>query len=83
MCISDRFSIVTLSAIQRRTPPALLGKVTACILSLTMCAQPAGQFLFGLLLDRVDVPLLLAGAAALSALLAGLARGTLTRLGEG
>ncbi len=77
------FSIVTLSAIQRRTPPALLGKVTACILSLTMCAQPAGQFLFGVLLDRVSVPVLLAGAAALSALLAGLARGTLARLGEG
>lgn len=74
------FSIVTLTAIQRRTPPALLGKVTACILSLTMCAQPAGQFLFGWLLDRVAVPPLLTAAALLSALLARLAGGTFARL---
>ena len=45
------FSIFMLSLAQGRTPSHLLGKMTAYIMTLTMCAQPVGQAAFGLLFD--------------------------------
>ena len=46
------FSISAVSLIQKGTPEHLLGKVMACVSLLTLCAQPAGQLLYGLLFDR-------------------------------
>ena len=45
------FSIFVLSATQRKTPNHLLGKVTAYIMTMTMCAQPLGQAIYGILFD--------------------------------
>lgn len=45
------FSIFALSAIQERTPEHMTGKVMAYTASITMCAQPVGQLMYGLLFD--------------------------------
>ncbi len=50
---SSVFSIFALSAIQARTPPGLTGKVMACVSALTLCAQPLGQAVYGVLFDAV------------------------------
>jgi hypothetical protein len=45
------FSIFALSYIQQRTPNSLIGKVMSNISTITMCAQPIGQTLYGLFFD--------------------------------
>ena len=45
------FSIFALSAIQERTPEHMTGKVMAYTASITMCAQPVGQLMYGLFFD--------------------------------
>lgn len=60
------FSIFAVSAIQERTPPHMLGKVMAYTSAISMCAQPLGQIVYGLLFDafagRVQLVLLATGA---------------------
>lgn len=46
------FNIFGLSYIQQKTPNHLLGKVMAYIATITMCAQPFGQMLYGFLFDE-------------------------------
>lgn len=76
------FSIFMLSLAQSRTPSHLLGKMTAYIMTLTMCAQPVGQALYGVLFDRFAGSLYLPFiATALIAAAIGLAsRGLFARL---
>ncbi|MCH1978149.1 MFS transporter [Lawsonibacter sp. OA9] len=45
------FSIFALSMIQQKTPDHLIGKVMAYVSAVTMCAQPLGQTVYGLLFD--------------------------------
>ena len=45
------FSIFALSMIQERTPVHLTGKVMAYVLTISLCAQPLGQLLYGFLFD--------------------------------
>lgn len=45
------FSIYCMSLIQQRTPNAILGKVMSYVSTITLCVQPAGQMLYGLLFD--------------------------------
>lgn len=45
------FSIYCLTAIQERTPQHLIGKVMAFIVTISICAQPLGQLVFGFLFD--------------------------------
>ncbi len=47
------FSIFAVSLIQQRTPNHLIGKVMAYTSALTMCAQPAGQIVYGFLFDKM------------------------------
>ena len=46
------FSTCAISAIQVRTPERLMGKVLSCVFTLSLCAQPLGQILYGALFDR-------------------------------
>lgn len=50
--IVAQFSTRAVSAIQARTPDALMGRVMSCVMALSMCAQPAGQLAYGALFDR-------------------------------
>ena len=68
------FSICAATLIQSRTPAALMGKVMSCVFTLSMCAQPLGQLVYGLLFARLAPPwvllpsgLLLCAVGALSA----------------
>lgn len=46
------FSIFAVSFIQQKTPNHLLGKVMAYTATITMCVQPLGQAVYGLLFDK-------------------------------
>ncbi|MCI8889682.1 MAG: MFS transporter [Hungatella sp.] len=46
------FSIFAVSMIQQNTPNELIGKIMAYTSAVTMCAQPAGQMVYGCLFDR-------------------------------
>lgn len=46
------FSTFAISVIQARTPEHLMGKVMSCVFTLSMCAQPIGQIVYGALFDR-------------------------------
>lgn len=46
------FTIQMLSFVQGQTPKNLVGKVISCVLTLSMCAQPIGQVLYGGLMER-------------------------------
>lgn len=48
------FSIFIISIIQQKTPNYLIGKVMAYISTITMCAQPIGQMVYGFLFDRFN-----------------------------
>lgn len=45
------FSIFSVSYIQQKTPNHMIGKVMAYTSAITMCAQPIGQAVYGLLFD--------------------------------
>lgn len=70
----DFLNLILVPSIQMRTPTALTGKVMAIILSLTICAQPLGQMLYGWLHAHCSVWLILLISALASLPLAWLAR---------
>ncbi len=72
------FSILMLSATQKRTPDSMLGKVTAYIMALTMCVQPLGQAVYGILFDRFagSLYLLLSATALTTAIIGFLSKKT-------
>ena len=76
------FSIFVLSATQRKTPNHLLGKVTAYTMTLTMCAQPLGQSLYGLLFDTFSNSLyiVLIATSVIAVMIGILARSVFYRL---
>ncbi len=45
------FSVFAVSVIQQNTPDHLIGKVMAYTSAITMCSQPLGQIVYGLLFD--------------------------------
>lgn len=49
MAASTVFTVQMMSYIQAETPPHLIGKVIAVILTVSMCAQPLGSALYGVL----------------------------------
>ncbi len=51
MVCSTIFSVQMLSFIQTETPQHLIGKVIAVILTISMCAQPLGNALYGILFE--------------------------------
>lgn len=46
------FSVQMLTLVQRESPAHLVGKILAAMISISMCAQPVGQALYGVLFDR-------------------------------
>lgn len=67
MWISTVFSVQMLSFVQAETPPNLIGKVMAVVMTGAMCAQPFGSALYGYLFE------LCAGYEAMVVLFAGIA----------
>lgn len=51
MVFSTVFTVQMMSFIQRETPQNLIGKVIAVIFTISMCAQPLGNALYGVLFE--------------------------------
>ncbi len=68
MC-TTMLSIFVITVVQKETPNALLGKVMALITTMSQCAAPAGQVMFGALLGAfshgVYIPTLIMGGFVL------------------
>ncbi|MEG0769557.1 MAG: MFS transporter [Ruthenibacterium sp.] len=69
MALATVFSVQMLATVQTQTPPELVGKVIALMMSLSLCAQPVGQAIYGLLFEKFagHIGVLLLCVAALSA----------------
>lgn len=69
MILSTVFTVEMLSFVQAETPKHLIGKVMAVILTISMCAQPLGNALYGILFERCRgfefIVILLAAMASL------------------
>lgn len=53
MILATLFSVMMLAFLQKETPGHLIGKVIAYTMALSMCAQPIGQALYGVLFDAL------------------------------
>lgn len=51
MTFSTLFAVQMMSFMQTETPPHLIGKVIAVVLTVSMCAQPLGNALYGILFE--------------------------------
>ena len=49
------FSTCAITLIQARTPERLMGKVMSCVFTLSLCAQPLGQLIYGGLFDHFSI----------------------------
>ncbi len=69
MVFSTVFSVQVMTFIQAQTPQNLVGKVIAVVLTVSMCAQPLGNALYGVLFQicrgREFMVVLFAGAVSL------------------
>lgn len=76
MALSTLFSVQMLTFVQAQTPKALVGKVIACLMAVSMCAQPLGQAMYGALFEQFPgAPwAIVLGAAAVSGGIALLSR---------
>ena len=57
MGASTLFMVQIYTLVQVQTPPQLVGKVMAALISIAMCGQPVGQALYGLLLGAAGAAL--------------------------
>lgn len=80
--VSCIFSIFALSAVQQRTPNELLGKIMAYVATITMCAQPLGQMIYGFLFDTFaqQLYLILIPSAAVIAIIGIFSKNIFNRL---
>lgn len=75
------FSIQMLAIVQAETPQHLIGKIVACILTLTMCAQPIGQLLYGVIFEQIaNSSAIIIAAGIISMLIAFYSKGVLKEL---
>lgn len=51
MLFSTIFTVRMMSFVQAETPPHLIGKVISVIMTVSMCSQPLGNALYGVLFD--------------------------------
>ena len=76
------FSTYAITLIQQRTPEQLMGKVMSCVFTLSICAQPVGQMVYGALFDCFSdsVYWVLIPTGVLICLIAVASRGFLKRM---
>ena len=72
--VCSAFSVCAMTTIQSRTPEHLTGKVMAFVYTISLCAQPLGQLLYGALFDALaSAPEWLLLPSALAVIATGLA----------
>lgn len=80
MVLSTLLVVVLSAAVQRQTPPELLGKVMAFIMAVSNCASPLGQAVYGVLFEGCPPWAVLLGAAAAATAAAAYSRRVFRRL---
>ncbi len=83
MALSTMLVVVLTAAVQRQTPPDLLGKVMAFIMAVSNCASPLGQAVYGVLFEKFPAWAVLTGAAAAAAATAVYSRNVFQALDMG
>ncbi len=53
MVLEALITVQIMSYLQLLTPSEQIGKVTACVLCICMCANPAGQFFYGMIFEKI------------------------------
>lgn len=51
--LSTIFQIQLMSYLQILTPKDLIGKVVSCFVCVSMCTTPLGQFIYGIIFDKI------------------------------
>ena len=82
MAAATLFTVQLCAAIQRQTPQVLIGKIMAFVMTVSNCASPLGQALYGVLFDvSVAMPyLILFGAGVLAFMISLLSKKTFANL---
>ena len=77
------FSVFVVSAIELKTPPHLLGKIMALVTTVSICAEPLGRAVYGILFDvfRNHVSILLLATAIFTMVISFTAKRPLTEMG--
>lgn len=72
MTFSTIFSVQMIAAVQTETPQNLVGKIIACMIAFSMCAQPIGQAIYGFIFDKFQdsIWIILLGSAITSIFIA-------------
>lgn len=84
MGLATMFSVQMIAVVQTETPPELVGKVIALMISLSMCAQPIGQAIYGVVFDTFSnhTGMILLCVAALSAIMALVSKRSFKNIGS-
>lgn len=53
IALSTIFQIQVMSYVQMVTPAALIGKVISCFICISMCTNPLGQLIYGMVFDQI------------------------------
>lgn len=54
VALSTLFQIQIMTCVQILTPQGLIGKVIACVICVCMCALPLGQFIYGIVFEKIE-----------------------------
>ena len=78
------FSVFAVSAIELKTPPHLLGKIMALVTTVSICVEPLGRAVYGVLFDvfRNHISILLLATAIFTMMVSFTAKRPLSELGE-
>ncbi|MGL5435356.1 MAG: MFS transporter [Lachnospiraceae bacterium] len=82
MICATIFSVQMLAFVQMQTPVHMVGKIISCLIATSMCAQPVGQTVYGLLFEHIIAGqwLIVLGAALMSCVIALFSKTTFSRL---
>ena len=82
MICATLFSVQMLAFVQIQTPVHMVGKIISCLVATSMCAQPAGQTVYGFLFEHAvgSQWLVVLGAALMSCAVALFSKTTFSHL---
>lgn len=83
-CCASIFTVFVVSAIEIQTPPHLLGKIMAFVTTVSICVEPLGRAVYGILFDLLHhhVDLLLLTTAVFTMMVSYTAKGPLKEMGD-
>lgn len=83
MGVATMVTVQLLTFIQSETPTQMLGKVLSCAMAFSMCAQPLGQSMYGVLFDAFESTpyVIVLGASILSCGIALMAKKVFGNIG--